>query len=237
MGNFFELMNRCVDFVINVINSVKDNLILTDENKIKYRSKAVAWAKFNLCLPFNASLVEIVNTKLDEDNINKLIDKYTNDKEVKKIKDKLLSISFINNSDVKEMLFLFNNKKYKSCIMMLFSFVDAIILNLQDDINHKKLPGKIEHINMINKEIEITFAYFEYCVLCEILKTIYASAENFKKDNANKLNRNYILHGVSTRVIDKYDCLKLMFLVVGVYDYFSQNIDNINNRNKKKIPW
>lgn len=232
-------INKYIKRVIDGLKIVADNLKINSKNKAYFEGKAKEWSKYGVGFLFNAPVKIFLETPKDESFINDLLKKYSTGEELIKIFDKIRSIKYLNSLDIEEMIFLYENKKYKSCIMLLFSFIDCVIINLQDiGIKGRKLPNKVRDIDLTKIANEYSFTYLEYCIITQIIEEVYGNAKDFVSETMFDLpNRNFIQHGMSNRVINMYDCLKMMHLLINAYDYFSISIDSKNRVVKKKLVW
>ena len=222
--NNFKSLFDSLDFS-QFFNAI-DNLIIDDRQKIKLKRKAKKWIKYNLCIPPNATSDMLDNPPKNTKEVKCICDTYLNKKEINFIFNEIVKLECIQSQDINETKYLFKNKKYKACCMMLFSFIDSIILSCQlPNKGRRKLPNQIEKIKIKDYLDSIEYYFIMKTFLVEILTKIYKNGNDFtNKKSSYELNRNYINHGMSHKRINKYDCCKLLLLV-----YYSSDLFNFEN--------
>lgn len=144
--------------------------------------------------------------------------------------------------DFEEAIFAFQNRKYKSCAMILFSLIDAKLIRMQrkEDIGRKKYrdSGKlaVENIkNRIEAEHDINNKFFlllSYKNLFACLAEFFKNGDDFKKQ-PELANRNFIDHGMLTRNVRKRDCIQLFLLYYNFLEFFEIINSNSNTNGLK----
>ncbi len=114
--------------------------------------------------------------------------------------------------DFEEAVFSFENKKYKSCALVLFTLIESSLIRTQ---KHTRAVGKgaINKAEDRKNDIHIE-SFFQMLILNNYfacLKKMFEGAPNFKPQ-PDVINRNFLCHGMLWRDVRRGDCIKL-FLV------------------------
>jgi len=106
-------------------------------------------------------------------------------KEMEGLFSKLCMTKGIRKSDIKEAIFDFQHKKYKSCCMIIFSLIDSKLIRLQRDEDRnpktkrrysgKKAAEKLQKKYMMNKILNRS----SFC--CWFMKTFLCVFKRFLK--------------------------------------------------------
>lgn len=211
-----EIILKIIDNIVK-INEFLQGFKLEESKKLEYDNYVNEWVKCGLCIPYDKPIQLAINP-LKSNEVEPFLKCYLKKRKLSEIKNKLLIMEFINKDEVRFLFKLLKNKKYKVCSMIIFSFIDCVVINLQKS-STKKLPKQIKDI--IPKEsFNIGYLYFESSLICKLLEEYYKRADDFRNEEKyNLLNRNFLLHGMSKREISKFECVKLLLLLIFVYDY------------------
>lgn len=128
-------------------------------------------------------------------------------------------------SDFAEAVFDFENKKYKSCALILFGLIDAILIRLQKPYKKtgKKRDVGIRAINNLKQRAKIEdekhmfFELLAHANLFACLYTVFDDTEDFTKQTSI-INRNLLDHGMITRRVTRKDCVQLFLLYYNLLD-------------------
>lgn len=125
-----------------------------------------------------------------------------------------------------ESVFCFNNQKYTSCVLNIFAIIDICFLENQPKESkdkNRKLPGNAfgkmfgeEKTDDSNTLLYITVG---------IIKETYKNGKDFSIEE-NKLNRNFVSHGMNKRKVTKTDCEKMYVLLYNVLALFQYGLLN-----------
>lgn len=205
------------------LNELIESSRLSEEEKNNVKELSLKWAQHGLFIPKNMEYYLIncpPNNNFESEEIcNKYLDNENFFAEV----DELKKIKYLKKSDLNDLKSFYENKKYKVCVMLIFSFIDCLIINSQPLGDYRrKLPGKIKDIKSIPCFSDIGLLFFETHLIYSLLSEYYKDADDFRDENKYKLiNRNFIQHGMSSRIINKYDVLKLFSLLCGIPNTFN----------------
>lgn len=143
--------------------------------------------------------------------------------------ERLNDFELINKKDLEESIFCFENKKYKSCAMVLYSIIDAKLIKMQKDEdrnprNHMRATGKNAALNIkkhIEKENNINDTFFlllSHVNLFSCIDTLFQHGDDFKKE-PELANRNFLDHGMLKKNVRRKDCIKLFLLLYNLMSY------------------
>lgn len=126
----------------------------------------------------------------------------------------------IDELDLNEALFCFENKQYKSCALILFGLIDHELISkgFRKKPWGKHIVGYLKTgekaVSAYKDENEETYqnsfiyAYLYFLNIMEALTTLFADTNDFTREEV-LINRHYISHGMSTRNVSDIDCFKV----------------------------
>lgn len=221
IGKFFsnsyfdDLSNRIAELTKpfkDIFNSLPDAL------RKYYNFKE--WANYGWGIidyvPKENSYFKTVGNAFEADSImeNELSDKIIADiiQDIKKTD--LASAAF------EEAIECFYNTKYRACILILFSIIDAYSIQLQG-ISEKK--RKLS--NSLSKELlqKVEFndftllAYLRVYMPLQAISVLFANGNDFT-DEPDLPNRNFISHGMNKRQVKQIDCIKVLSIISNLAD-------------------
>ena len=193
--------------------------LLSDERKKELQVAFTQWGKFGWTLPPNADLELFYDSPNNEIEAFKIVQPYINKGGMQFVFDVLLQMKHIRKSDLKEAIANYEDKRYKSCIMILFSLIDARIIRLQETKEGKRRPSGYRGANSYfervdaDEMIEMSFAdaLYKYSILSS-LSVVFETGDDLKKQ-PNVINRNFIDHGMLHRNVTQRDCKKVFLLL------------------------
>ncbi len=115
----------------------------------------------------------------------------------------------------------FDETKYRSCILLLFSLIDSLIISSQviqaDRKEWRKTSGSFAmKLNKLKENNhETIFAYLIFSIDINALFTFCGDGDNFVSMPA-VANRNWISHGMYDKEVSKNDCIKVFVLLFGI---------------------
>lgn len=128
-------------------------------------------------------------------------------------------IKRVKKADFEEAVFDYNHRQYKSCALILFSLVDAVLIRLQkkSDLNGKRRKVGLSAVSEAKKRTEtdintqMLFIAMFYTNLFACLEKVFESGKDFK-NQPDVINRNFVDHGMMTNKVRKKDCIQLFLL-------------------------
>lgn len=125
-----------------------------------------------------------------------------------------------NSTKFEEAKKCFSEGKYTSCILILFSIIDAVCINSQK-INSKrrKLADKQAQRLLTSEQLqELSISlYFRVAMPLKAIKVLFADGNDFINE-PDLPNRNFLLHGMSNRDVTKIDCIKILSVLENLLD-------------------
>lgn len=125
----------------------------------------------------------------------------------------------VKKSDYREAVFDFEHKQYKSCALILFSLIDAMLIRLQKvssldgkrrGVGKKAIVAAQKRAQSTNQSELFTVSLF-YKNLFSCLNTVFDDGKDFKVQT-DVINRNFVAHGMMRRQVTRKDCIQLFFL-------------------------
>ena len=140
-------------------------------------------------------------------------------KDTDKLFDEIRKKTGIKRSDFEEAVLDFEDKRYKSCSLILFSLIDAKLIRIQ---KRKKKTGKrresglraVDYARKISKcddQKELLFLALYYCNVFSCLNVMFASGKDFEQQ-PSIINRNFIVHGMMWDKVTRKSCIQLFLL-------------------------
>lgn len=130
----------------------------------------------------------------------------------------------VRKRDLKEAIECYNHRHYKACALILFSIIDSRIIRLQSKKDEKFGVG----IGAIAKFKDVAkkrttdegklFLALCYTNIFPCLFAMFEDTNKFSKKTA-VINRNYLDHGMSCRIVRRKDCIKLFLLLYNLLEF------------------
>lgn len=218
LPDYTQTMNNLAQTMAKFAEVFKSPL-LSEERKKELQDSFTQWGKYGWTLPPNADLELFYNSPLNEKDAYRIVRPYINKGGMQFVFDVLLQMKHIRKSDIKEAIANYEDKRYKSCIMILFSLIDARIIRLQEVKDGKRRPSGYRGANTYFEKVEademmeLTFAdaLYKYSILSS-LSVVFEAGDDFKKQ-PDVINRNFIDHGMLHRNVTQRDCKKVFLLL------------------------
>lgn len=220
---FAKLSNAIADLANNIkIPS------LSDEQKKELQDSYKSWGKHGWTVPPYASLSIFDKKPQSLQEANKYMRQYINTASMKELFIELGRLDNLRKDDLQEAILNFENRRYKSCSMILFALIDGKIIRYQDkEINRKVgFYGAKKICNKIESEFSSKNAFFSLLNLINITSALEVTFENAKnfKDQPTVVNRNFILHGMLYGRVRRRDAAQLFLLLynlIELFDFYS----------------
>ncbi len=229
-----ELAKRFGDQIKTVISDIHIPTF-SEEKKLELLKSFQQWGEYGwTCIP-DTTLGYYNQTPKSQKDANKAALALCGAKEMEGFFSRLCKIKGIKKSDLEEAIFDFQNKKYKSCSMIIFSMIDSKLIRLQRDedrnpITKKRYSGRTASLKLqkhIQDEQNIKQKFFLLLVyenLFVCIQKVFEDGKDFKNQPA-VINRNFIVHGMLTRSVIRKDCVQLFLLFYNLIK-FLDIIDN-----------
>lgn len=216
---FAKLSNSIADLA----NSIKIPS-LSDEQKKELQDSYKAWGKYGWTVPPYASLNVFDKKPQSLQEANKYMRQYINASSMKELFIELGRLNNLRKDDLQEAILNFENRRYKSCSMILFALIDGKIIRYQDKKTNRKVGfyGAKKICNEIESEFSSKKTFFFILKLINItsaLEVTFKSAENFK-EQPTVVNRNFIHHGMLHGKVRRRDAAQLFLLLYNLTELF-----------------
>lgn len=220
---FAKLSNAIADLANNIkIPS------LSDEQKKELQDSYKAWGKHGWTVPPYASLSIFDKKPQSLQEANRYMRQYINTASMKELFIELGRLDNLRKDDLQEAILNFENRRYKSCSMILFALIDGKIIRYQDKETNRKVGfyGAKKICNKIESEFSSKNAFFSLLNLINITSVLEVTFENAKnfKDQPTVVNRNFILHGMLYGRVRRRDAAQLFLLLynlIELFDFYS----------------
>ncbi|MCR5332063.1 MAG: hypothetical protein K6E62_12910 [Lachnospiraceae bacterium] len=122
-------------------------------------------------------------------------------------------------TDFNEAVASFNDGRYKSCAMIMFSLVDAQLIRLQrneETCNKRRSVGagaikRVKKRAGLDEGEELLWIALFYTNVFSCLETMFADGNDFKVQ-PKIINRNFLDHGMMTGRVSRKSCIQLFLL-------------------------
>lgn len=198
---------------------------LSEERKEALQVSYKTWGEYGWTIPPYATL-SVFNEKPESlEAANKYMSKYTNASSMAGLFSDIRNLSGIRKDDIEEAIVDFNDKRLKSCTMILFGLIDAKILRTQGkEINRKSgAKGFKKVYDKMEPDLVERNAFFTLLHLINVynaLGVIFADGNNFQQQ-PQIMNRNFIDHGMLHGKVRRRDAVQvflLLYNLVGLTD-------------------
>lgn len=209
--------------IADLANSIKIPS-LSDEQKKELQDSYKAWGKYGWTVPPYASLSIFDKKPQSLQEANKYMRQYINTASMKELFIELGRLDNLRKDDLQESILNFENRRYKSCSMILFALIDGKIIRYQDKETNRKVGfyGAKKICNEIESELSNKNMFFSLLNLINTtsaLEVTFKSAENFK-EQPTVVNRNFIHHGMLHGRVRRRDAAQLFLLLYNLIELF-----------------
>lgn len=204
----------------NLANIAKTLTIpeLSEEAKERLRASYEAWGKFAWTLPPDAPIRMFRQAPESLKDANESMRKYIGEKSISECFTHMREMN-IRKDDLEEAIADFNDKRYKSCAMILFGLIEGKLIRLQGRSDTwRKVGDKAaeEFYKKMSAKISDENGPFFYLLrvinVFSALQVIFANGDNFKKQ-PQILNRNFVDHGMLHRRVGRRDTVQLFYIL------------------------
>ncbi len=251
LKNVIEPYNRFTEKIANtltIFNQRINNLFsgiksphISDERKELLCQSYETWGDFGWTILPQAAINLYNQPPETRKQANEIAMAYCKNKDMLDLFEDTKNLKGVKKKDFEEAVFAFQNRKYKSCAMILFSLIDAKLIRMQkkEDLNirTKRRDSGKQAVENIKKRIESEhdinnkfFLLLSYKNLFACLSEFFKSGNDFKKQ-PELANRNFIDHGMLTRDVRKRDCIQLFLLYYNFLEFFEIINNNSNTIN------
>ena len=231
MNSLISVLNHMPDYsrIFDGISAAVRELLknisiptITEEEKQHWIDSYTLWGKYGWTLPPMGEVGIFNDPPCDKNEANRIIRSCTSDSEMIELFKELKEMKHIRKSDIEEAIDCFNGKHYKSCVMIIFSLIDARLIRSQIDSDRKRNgqrpSGKTAAFNLFGRieaqyiDQSMLFTVLNQVNILAALETVFEVGGDFK-NQPSVINRNFLDHGMLHRNVTKRDCV-MMFLLL-----------------------
>lgn len=235
LGVYLASMHQLYDYdamtssISNALDEFSNALINVGCNK-EYVVAYKKWGNFGWSFNANISKKFFLTAPNSLEEADSIMHEYCNSETITKMKEKLKSAG-VNEKDLEEAYFDYDNRQYKSSVMLLFSLLDQQLIKrkfFKEDGRLKTGAGVIGELKKSKKQHKESthLHYIQFTLIIYCLIKLFESSENFEIQPF-VINRNFLIHGMSNREVNECDCLKVwsaLYSFVVVYPELEKEI-------------
>ena len=208
------------DQIVKTIPKIP-SISISEESIENIRNAQRKWGDYGWTMPLHATARIVFTTPSDQAEANKIAMKYCTAEHMEDLFEKTRNKNGVRLKDFDEAVANYYDKRYRSCALLLFSFIDSHFIRMQrnsDRNNRGRRPVGISAAKTVFKHIKdeqvienkiITIIRYENLYAC--MMKVFADGEDFKKQ-PDVINRNFLDHGMLTTRVRKRDCIQLFLL-------------------------
>ncbi|MBR0092474.1 MAG: hypothetical protein IJP92_12325 [Lachnospiraceae bacterium] len=178
------------------------------------------WGEYGWTYPPHIRIDEFFSAPENKSLADRIVMKYCTDQSIGEVIEKTKEFRGLRKRDYDEAINCFNNKKYKSCAMIITSMVEARLIRLQkiDKSGKKRRLVGVGAVKVAQMDIEeskrfggMLFHSLQFNNVFSCLSKFFEDTKDFKIET-KIINRNFLMHGMLTRPVYKRDCIQLLLL-------------------------
>lgn len=225
---FNEALNKLGKFTYDIFRRL---IPLIDGTFVEQNKEAVErWAEFGWTIIAHAPITLFFQVPKNQLDADKMALQYCKRKDLEILFEDLYSYK-TKKSFLDEAIACFNNATYMACSMILISTIERKIIYFQKnngkcgdlDVGMTALKWMKTHLENNQKVNNATIVYLLLLNFEKFLENLFYRTDNFRNE-PNNLNRNFLMHGMSSKRVRRKDCIKL-FLALKNLDNFLSHYD------------
>lgn len=233
----FDEMLKAISKSLDELSETLINCGCNPEHIESYKQ----WGEYGWSISPQVNSKYFLSKPLSLDDADEKMRKFCIIENIDEIK-KVLYNHDLNKEDLETAQFCYENKQYKLCAMLLFSMIDCQLINKKyfgkDKDDNPYLKTGFGAIMKLKAGGDKTFdenhflLFLQYKLIIHGLMSLFAGAANFENE-PEIINRNFLMHGKSTKLITNTDCYKLwsaLYSLVVTYPELEERLKNDYNR-------
>lgn len=195
----------------------------TEEEKNELLQSYKQWGKYGWTIPPHANFDTFDKCPSNIVQADKIALQFCNKENMQELFLQLENIC-VRKRDLKEAIECYDHRHYKACALILFSIIDSRVIRLQSKKDEKFGVG----IGAIAKFKDVAkkrttdegklFLALCYTNIFPCLFAMFEDTNKFSK-KTSVINRNYLDHGMSCRIVRRKDCIKLFLLLYNLLEF------------------
>lgn len=218
LSGVYEAVRRISEKISESVQKITFPSI-SEERKRELIEIYELWGSYGWTINPCTNVAMIFSKKVDKKSADLIALKQCSGQKMKQIFKFISENKRVKKSDFEEAVFDYEHKQYKSCALILFSLIDAILIRLQKKsyLDGKRRKVGLYAVNETKKrtEIEVNTELFSiamfYTNLFSCLTKVFEGGKDFKMQ-PDVINRNFLDHGMMTRKVRRKDCIQLFLL-------------------------
>lgn len=220
--------NKVIDDSLSSLKKALSGISIpsfSDEEKQALIDSFTQWGKYGWTIIPDGDYDLFFTAPQSQHEANKIADKIMNKDSMDRLFEETLLLDGVKKDDYNEAVFLYQNQKYKSCAMMLFSLIDAkfIRMHKKEETSRKRrrdtgYSAADIVLKRLDKEFDLSqkFIYvLTYGNLLSCIKEFFKYGDDFKV-KTTVINRNLLDHGMTSKKVRKRDCKQLFLLYYNI---------------------
>lgn len=219
-----EIIQRVVKAVTKPIDE-REFLEFADKRFQENKKAVCKWGFYGWTLPPEPDVDFFLSCPASQADADKQMKRFCSNKALQNLWAMTRKLSNCKKSDFDEAIFAFEQKKYKSCALLLFSLIDAKLIRFQKrfhDDSQIQVGTKAVHYFEKRYQDEYTVDFsllpnlaFYNTLIC--LREVYKPYQNFV-GMPHIINRHFVAHGMTIKPVRKKDCIQLFYLYFNLLD-------------------
>lgn len=217
-SSIFQNLSNALDTLADQIKTPS----ISDERKQELIRAYTQWSAFGWTPSPNTEMSCFSIQPNSVDDADKRMMDYCNQNEMGYVFE-MLREYLSNDNDLESAIFCYQNRQYKACVLLLFSLIDRIMVREQEDKWPQINTKGIEHIEKKHPVSEEEFyTFLDSKNLFNCLLTFYEFANGFRNEGI-VINRNYVSHGMTKRIIGEKDCIQVFLALYNLLTFLAEN--------------
>lgn len=219
-----EIIRRVVKAITKPIEE-REILEFADKRFQKNKKTVCKWGFYGWTLPPELDVDFFLSCPASQADADKQMKRFCSNKALQNLWAVTREFPNCKKSDFDEAIFAFEQKRYKSCALLLFSLIDAKLIRFQKrfhDDGQIQVGTRAIHYFEKRYQNEYTVDFpllpnlsFFNTLIC--LQEVYKSYPNFA-DIPHIINRHFVAHGMTIKPVRKKDCVQLFYLYFNLLD-------------------
>ena len=227
---FADVWTPCIESITPLIEQFSSSIshvfeqLINDFPSVDWEEivRSVArWGKYGWVIYPTVPISVILNAPFSRPEADKIMRSLLTARVIQGVSDGLFE-RVRRKKDLEEILWLFEQKHYKPCAMMLCSVIEGELFARAKKNGNNRRSAK-EPIKRLKERCLASGA--DECVsacmalsACESYEHFYANGKDFRRDIEDDLNRNFLQHGMMYKRVTRTMCVKLLLLLAGIIE-------------------
>lgn len=226
------VLDEVASGIQNALSRIRESLkgyklaSITEERKEQLLQANEQWGTYGWSINPMASISTMFdNAPSSKKEADILALKECSDKNMREVFQLTMEMKRLNKIDYQEAVYDFENKKYKSCALILFSLIDSKMIRLQRKTTLQGGRRKVgfQAIDKVKDRVDektekdMIFAILFQQNVLFCLKTMFMNGNDFQTQ-PEVINRNFLDHGMQTSRVRRKDCVQLFLLYFNVLE-------------------